>query len=278
MPRHARGRTSRFAAILTTGVVAGLPLLPAGPAAEGADLGRFRQPPTRPGAQPASAAAPPEISFSRDGLEALSCNSRPSDSTVTVSAESTVSFRNRLGEDATLRIDGRDGTRVRAGAASEVLFHRGTVLVQLVPDCGLSLSSKFQGVSVTVAPAAPGPSSGVPGESGGRSPAAPSSDRTGGGAAQAGADRRSSAGASASASPSGAPVGGAAPSGAGVDRPAGPGDHQAAAAEPLSPAATSGKSGPNGLLAIIAIVCIVGVLAGVIRAIFAQRATRTSAA
>ncbi len=267
MPRHARGRTSRFVAMLTTGLVAGLPLLPAAPAA----------------------AAPPEISFSRDGLELLSCNSRPSDSELTVSAESTVAFRNRLGEDATLRIDGRDGTRVRNGEASQVLFHRGTVLVQLVPDCGVSLSSKFQGVSVTVTPAASatsGTASSAPAQSGAQSGArssAPSGDRDDPGAGQAGNDRRASVDGSASAAPNGAPVGpasgGAAPSGAGAAaKPALPGDREGVAAEPLSPAATSGKSGPNGLLAIIAIVCIVGVSTGSIRAIFAQRATRTSAA
>lgn len=263
MLRHARGRTSRFAAVLTTGVLAGLPVLPAGPAV----------------------AAPPEISFSRDGLELLSCNSRPSDSELTVSAESTVSFRNQLGEDATLRIDGRDGTRVRTGEASEVLFHRGTVLVELVPDCGLSLSSNVQGVSVTVAPAASatsGPGSSAPPESGAGSAAA-SGDRNGPGAGQAANGRRSSAGGSASADPSGAPAGpasgGAAPSGAGTaETPAVPGDREGVAAEPLSPATTPGKSGPNGLLSIIAIVCIVGVSTGAIRAIFAQRASRTSAA
>jgi hypothetical protein len=216
MLRHARGRTSRFAAILATAVVAGLPLLAAGSAL----------------------AAPPEISFSRDGLELLSCNSRPSDSELTVSAESTVSFRNELGESATLRIDGRNGPRVSTGEASEVLFHRGTVLVQLVPDCGLSLSSKFQGVSVTVTPAAgatTGAASSAPAEPGAGLSAAPTGDPNGPGAGQAGTDRPS-VGGSASAAPNGAPVGrasgGAAPSSAGtVDKPAVSGDQDGVAAE-----------------------------------------------
>ena len=53
---------------------------------------------------------------------------------------------------------------------------------------------------------------------------------------------------------------------------------QGLAAEPVVAAQATSGTGPNGLLALIATVCVVGVSAGAIRAIVAQRATRTGVA
>jgi hypothetical protein len=270
MPRRprTRTRTSRSAAVLAAGAMAGLPLLPAS----------------------AAVAAPPEISFSRSGLGLLTCNSRPSDHDLVVPAGTTVRFVNDLGEDATLRIDGQEATGVARGESSEVLFRRGTVRIQLVPSCGLSLSSAFEAVAVTVA--APGGASSSPPSRAPVAPVAPGGGSSTGSAGATGstggrdtgslpgAGRDREDGSSSGGSSAGRSVP-AAPSGAPADQPGESGDQvgdQGVAAEPLSPPAASGEGGPNGLLAIIAIVCVAGVSTGAIRAIFAQRATRTRTA
>ena len=271
MPRHSR--TSRLVAIMAVGGAAALPLLAAGPA-EGAGLGQFQ--PAR-----SAMAAAPRIEFS-GGQGLLSCSSRPSDRDVTVPAESSVIFVNGLQDDATLRINGRDAARVPEGESREVLFHHGTVRIQMVPGCGLSLSSDFEAVSVTVvAPgeSASGPSSGGPARSSDSSPPPRSGAPSSRGSHGARGDGSASPDGSASASSSGAPAGtGASSSSAGAwQEPVGDGD-EGVAAEPVSAEASSGGNGPNGLLAIIAILCVVGVSAGAIRAIVAQRASRTSEA
>jgi hypothetical protein len=253
--------TSGLVVILATGVVAALPLLAAAPAE----------------------AAPPRIEFSRAGLELLSCNSKPSDDRVTVAAESIVTFVNKLDEDATLRLDGRDTSRVRKDGSTDVLFHRGSVQVQLVPDCGLSLSSDFEAVMVRVEAPSRTPSlpaSVTPAEPDGSSPAG--SSQAGQGSRGSGSPRarnKSAAPSGSSGDADGATARAsesASPSGAGA--PGTPSGGSGLAAEPLSSTGGSGKNGPNGLLAITAVLCIVGVSVGAIRAIVAQRATRTSTA
>lgn len=266
MSRYTRERTVRVGAILATGVVAGLPLLVAGPAS----------------------AATTQVSFTRGGgLEALSCNSSPSEASVTVPAESTVTFTNRLGTDATLRIDGRDATEVKSDESTDVLFHRGPVQVALVPDCSLlALSKSFETVSVDVVRAGENPA-----KPPAREPAEPGSQAPGGGSSGGGSSSGSSTGTdespaargSASASPSSSPSAPAdgdasSPDAGTVEGPEAPGGEQGLAAEPLSPVRASSERGPNGLLAIIAAVCVVGVSAGAIRAIAAQRASRTRVA
>jgi hypothetical protein len=268
MPR--RTRTSRLVVILAAGVVAALPLLAAGPA-EGAGSGGFRQ---------AASASTPQIEFSSAGPGLLTCGSKPSDDQLTVPAESTVIFVNKLGDDAMLRINGRDAKWVPEDHSSEVLFHTGTVRVEMVPDCGLSLSTDIKPVSVTVAmPAgsASVPSSRGPASSGAASPpgASTTPSRRGSHEDRASASPAGSASAASSGPPAGA-IGSSPQMGAG-DRPVA-GDDQAVAAEPVSAEPSRKKDGPNGLLTLIAVVCLVGVSVGAIRAIAAQRATRTSVA
>jgi len=254
MLRHARERASHLVAIVATGLIVAGPLLPAGPAA----------------------AAPPRIEFSRHGLGLLTCTSTPSDDEVTVQAESTVIFENDLREDATLRIDGRDAARVPDDGTAEVLFHRGTVRVEMVPDCGLSLSRDFDAVSVNVVGETGNsrPSSSTPAKS-----RAPGSSATAKSPESRATDRRKTDRGEDSPSPDGNASSSTAPAGEGASpsedsaEGAAAGDDQAVAAEPVYADATSGDNGPNSLLAIIAIVCVVGVSAGAIRAIFAQRAS-----
>jgi hypothetical protein len=254
-----RGHPSRFAVLVATSVLAGLPLVAAGPAA----------------------GAPPRIEFSRDGLQLLSCDSKPSDGGVKVPVESIVTFVNNLDEDATLRIDGQDAARVREDGSTEVLFHRGTVQVQMVPDCGLSLRSDFQAVSVDVV--APSGTPSEPSSSGSAKAGSPSTGSSGGQDSRGtGSPRARNESAvpdgSMPGSPSDTP---AAPAGGGA-RPSGglrgSGDESGLAAEPLSSEAGLGENEPNGLLIITAVLCIAGVSAGAIRAIVAQRASRTSVA
>lgn len=273
MSQYRRERRTRLATILAGGVVAGLPLLAAGPAV----------------------AAPPEVDFSGGGLGLLACDSKPSDGDVTVNAESTVVFANRLGQGATLRIDGKDASRVEKGGTSEVLFHRGTVRVEMVPDCMLNLNRTFDAVSVAVLPpndptdpASPPDSSGgsssggssAGGSSGGQGSQGGTSDQANDGGTNGNKAPEGGASASPSSTASAPADGGVSPPDAGnVEGPGTTsGDEQGLAAEPISSVGTSGEGGPNGLLAIIAAVCVVGVMAGAIRAIVAQRATRTSVA
>lgn len=257
MPRHTR--TSRLVARVAVGAVVGLPLLAAGPAA----------------------AATPRVEFAGSGAGLLSCRSTPSDADLTVPAESTVIFVNKLDDVATLRINGRNATRVSKDESTEVLFHRGTVRIEMVPDCGLTLASDIKAVSVTVAApgAAAAPSSSGPAKPAGSSQAGVASSQSSRASHRAGGAGSASPGRSASIASSAPAAGGvASPPDAGAgEGPAGEGD-EGVAAEPVSTTASSEEDGPNGLLAVIAIVCVVGVSAGAIRAIAAQRATGTSVA
>jgi hypothetical protein len=265
MSQTTRGHTvtpSRIGALLASGLVAGLPLLVGGPASAGA----------------------PQIDFSGGGAGVLSCGSQPSAGEVTVAAESTIIFVNKLGQGASLRVNGHDSVRVGDSQSAELRFHRGPVEITMVPDCLLNLSKNFAPVSVNVLSPSTGtvqtvsPSQGS-GSSTGQGSASGTSSKANGASGTAG--KRSPDGRG-QQSPSGAPIspadGGVSSPGAGtVEGPAASGE-QGLAAEPVATAQTSDGSGPNGLLALIATVCVVGVSAGAIRAIVAQRATRTGVA
>jgi hypothetical protein len=262
----------------------------------------------------AAAAADHRVTFGGGGLGVLSCESRPDVTELLVASESTVGFTNQLGQPATLRIDGADRSRVARGATVEVRFHRGPVSVQLVPDCVLNLSESFGSVTVRVSQPSPDPvpPGGSPTPSGSSSTSASSGDpdaptqRSATGPGAGTTDQAPSG--STGALPPGWPAAGTPPStserpsvatdpgavdpddwravsGAdgvdpGVDLPAGDGPATVLdgdrRAEPMAYAAARSRSGSFGLLALIATVCVVGVTVGAIRAIAAQRATRTS--
>jgi hypothetical protein len=264
MSQTTRGHTnlSRIGAALASGLVAGLPLLFGGPAS----------------------AAAPRVDFSGGGAGVLACGSRPDTGEVTVTAESTIVFVNKLGQGATLRVNGQDSVRVGDSQSAELRFHRGPVEITMVPDCLLNLNRNFTPVSVNVLSPSTGTAPTVsPSQGGGSS--------TGNGSGSGTSSKANGAGGTAGKrspdsrgqqSPSGVPIspadGGVSSPGAGtVEGPAASGE-QGLAAEPVATAQTSDGSGPNGLLALIATVCVVGVSAGAIRAIVAQRATRTGVA
>lgn len=249
-----------------------------------------------------------QVVFTGGGLLGLACDAKPSSSSVTVPAESTLRIVNNTGRKAKLLLDGAERGQVASGATADVLFHRGPVELALKPDCMLS-GEKAVRVEVLAAPPSnpdapsedPGTSPGGGGNTGGTGRNGGSS---GGGtpSARGGDDNRpqdrtrdddgdGNPDPVSSADPEGTP--GSEPTegaedGAAIgddffDPTAGSGAESpttvaGAAAEPLASVDPISDSAPTGLLALIATVCVVGVSAGAIRAIIAQRATRTRAA
>jgi hypothetical protein len=235
------------------------------------------------GAAHAAPEAAPAVEFSGGSvLNMLVCKSQPSASRVTVPAESRVTFVNRLGQNATLRVGGKTVTSVGANQAVPVVFHHGPVEVSMTISCSAGVVEEFRTVTIGVTPkpvAAPpavaptvAPTNRAPtptgtatrgGSSSYNRSATPSPTATAPTASTPAPDPWASA--STEASPSGAPVPGEG-SGGGGDLPPGAtdiGDVVQAAGEPVH--------GPSGLLAMIAAVLTVGVGVAAVRAILARR-------
>ena len=255
-----------------------------------------------------------QVTFSGDGLLGVACGAKPNAASVTVPAESTLRVVNNTGRKAKLMLDGATRGEVASGATADVLFHRGPVELALKPDCMLA-DEKSVRVEVLAAPAPPAANNNpanpaiVPFGGGGASTG--DSDNQPASTGNTTRDQNRPAGATqddgdpATAASPGAvdpadPTAGDAADPANADDRANP-DAAAlsadsfvdpngganldgattvagAAAEPLASVDPVSDSGPTGLLALIATVCAVGVSAGAIRAIVAQRASRTRAA
>ncbi len=234
-------------------------------------------------AQAAEPEATPAVEFTGGSvLNMLVCKSQPSTSRVNIQAESKVTFVNRLGQNATLRVGGKTVTSVGANQAVPVVFHQGPVEVSMTMACSAGVVEEFRPVTVGVTPkpvAAPpavapttAPANRAPSPTGGTSTrgnsnsynnrsATPTPAATG--TATPAADPWASA--STEASPSGVPVPDEG-TGGGDDLPPGAtdiGDVVQAAGEPVH--------GPSGLLAMIAAVLTVGVGVAAVRAILARR-------
>lgn len=225
-----------------------------------------------------------EVVFSgKKGLLGVACEANPSATAVTVPAETTLRVVNRTGYRAKLILDGAAQGEIADGGAAPVVFHRGPVTLGLKPSCMIGQESAVR-VEVTAAPGTTSPGSGT--KSGTKRPAQPGTGTD--------ADRnRPRPQASLSASPTGGPTPTASESpeavpssddsgqstdgAATVDGTSGIG-MDGAAAEALASVEPVRESGPIGLLALIATVCAIGVSAGAIRAIIAQRASRTGVA
>jgi hypothetical protein len=232
-----------------------------------------------PARDPLPAESGKEVVFSGDrGLLGVSCAANPSTSSVTIPAETTLRVVNRTGYRAKLLLDGAAQGEIANGAAAPVVFHRGPVTLGLKPSCMLSDESAVRvevvPVPRTKAPgskprkgAAPPPANGGRDQREDRPEAQPSATPTPSPAVTQTPEP-------AMASEDGGDPGDAA---ATVDDTSGTGD-EGVAAEALSSVQPVRNSGPIGLLALIASVCVVGVSAGAIRAIIAQRATRTGVA
>ncbi|WP_344403483.1 hypothetical protein [Dactylosporangium fulvum] len=248
------------------------------------------------GAGPASAApATPTVEFSGGSvLSLLICKSEPNAGTVSVPAESRVNFVNRLGQNATLKVDGKAVSAVQPNQAVPVVFRKGpAVEVAMTFSCGVGVVEQFKPVSVgvTSAPAAAAPSAKPATPTGPAGAAASAASNAIKGKTSTGPSSRSSRTQGGATSGAGATGGSettgtepADPSLLGPDATAAP----AVGAEPSAPtedrvmveqpvAATGPvRNAPTGLLALVATVCAVGVGIAAIRAIIAQRSTRAS--
>lgn len=248
----------RYAAQIGTGLLVGLPLIPAAAMA---------------------APAQPQVRFSGGGLGMLLCGSKPDVGSIDVTAQSKVIFVNSLGQGATLQIDGETAGAVNNGEAVEVQFHRGPVSVAMVPECLLNLNGDFSPVTVQVNAARTTPST-TPRTSQPRPTASTSTSALG------------KLGKAKSPAPTAVPGGTVPTPDMSLEDPILPLEPDAEGTGPdgsgSSPAtvfnidgtptfqskSASTDRGPIGLLAIIATVCVVGVGTGAIRAIISQRASR----
>jgi hypothetical protein len=216
-------------------------------------------------------------------LNVLLCRTEPSRNRLTVPVNSRVVFVNRIGQPATLHVNGRALVQLAPDQAAPLVFRQGPVSVSMTFPCGAGVMEQFSSMSVTVVtadrpeagvspPAHPQPatsaatgvSRGVP------VMARPSgSDR----AALVPAQPRASASAAAAAAPA-------------TDRPA-------AATATVAPGASAGSGGdavavgplvrvsgtprdnPSGPLALLGAVCAVAVTIAVIRSIITKRTIST---
>jgi hypothetical protein len=220
-------------------------------------------------------------------LSMLVCKSEPSQIRLAVPAESRVMFVNRLGQNATLRVNGQAQVQVGPNQAAPVVFHFGPVSVSMTFPCGAGVVQQFSSATVSVTHVVPPVGSARP-TSPGSAPrptatavaAATSTPRPTALSSRAGraalSAARPSAGASATTdSPvvarSAAAVG-TSPTG----RPTDSGkEGNPVAVEPLVHAADLPRDSTARLLALIAAVCAVGVTIGVIRVIISKRTTQT---
>jgi hypothetical protein len=239
----------------------------------------------------------PVVEFT-GGCLLLLCSSKPSTERLSVPAESTVTFVNGLGKQARLYLDGQAfDPPVSAGGAVAVRFNRGPVKVAMGQG-GLGGTEPVT-VSVVAAPTSSAPGTSAPGSPSSaatspaqRGPAAAPSSLDPGAPGETDADPDGAAALGEDPDETGTPDeadlfpdgdpgaasgdGDSGPDVVALDGTADPSGEPAA--EPLTAVRPVGDSGPTGLLALIATVCVVGVSAGAIRAIIAQRASRTRAA
>jgi hypothetical protein len=237
------------------------------------------------GASPAAAtpAGGPTVEFSGGSvLNLLVCKSEPNAGRVTVPSQARVSFVNRLGQAATLRVDGRPVAQVGANQAVPIVFHAGPVAVSMTFSCGVGVVEEFKSVGVVVTPpvagdpAAPRPTAGaVVGAAARPASSAPATRTT------REPNPRTSAADEATTDGT-EPIDPAllGPDTAASTEPgavaASAGSDNRLLVEPVVPAAGTPHNRPAGLLTLIATVCVVGVGIAAIRAIIAQRSTRTS--
>jgi hypothetical protein len=233
------------------------------------------------GASPVHAAES-TVEFRGGSTLNLLCKSEPSNSKASVSTGGRISFVNRLGQTATLTVDGKAVKSVGPNQAVPVVFQYGPVSVAMTFSCGVGVAEQFRPVSVTVtaAPAAAGATSSRAGTAqGATAGVAPRTSPTSGERASRGS------GTSATQQEPGTepadpsllgPEATAEPGPALTEPPAGSGTKDRVHVE--QPVAASGPAhnGPAGLLALVAAVCVVGVGMAAIRAIIAQRSSRTS--
>jgi hypothetical protein len=214
----------------------------------------------------------PTVEFSGGSvLNTVACRSQPSAASLTVDAETRITFVNRLGQPASLKIDGRVVSQVGANQAVPVMSHHGPVRVSMAFACNVGVVEEFKSVTVAVTPkAAPTPvatanqaASGSGGGSPSRITRSPAPAPPDAGMLPPGAP---SANSSAAGVPG--PFGGTSEGGPGAS---------ANSADVGNPVAASGEPvhAPSGLLAMVASVLVIGVGVAGVRSAFARRTTRS---
>jgi hypothetical protein len=211
----------------------------------------------------ASTPARSTISFTGGVLAPMACSSTPDPATLTVPNNSRVVLANFTGAAATVDVGTGKAVAVPDGSAVSVKFKKGEHQVRMVPDCPGTLQVEAAVVTVVKpadADAGPDPDLGgaPPGPDPSRSPPALSGVEASPGPAT---------GLDASSGPIG--VAGA----GGSD--AGPADDGALVLA-VAPAGERPDGRGARLLAVIATICVFGVTTAIIRAIVAQRTTRSS--
>jgi hypothetical protein len=223
-------------------------------------------------------------------LSVLVCRSEPSEDRLTIPAESRVMFVNRLGQNATLRVNGQALVQVGPNQAAPVVFHYGPVSVSMSFSCGAGVLEQFSSVSVSVTGAGPQaphrsptppptvPPTTVP--AAGATPSAPAKARSGRSGHAALSPAQPSPGLSVTAATrSPAPAQSAAAvhvstgAATGSGKPGNP-----VAVEPIVLASDAPRENVSVLLALIAAVCAVGVTIAVTRVIISKRTIRTRCA
>lgn len=209
-------------------------------------------------------------------LNLLVCKSEPNPARMTVPDGSRVTFVNRLGQAATLRVDGEELVGVASGQGAPLMFRYGygPVAVSMTFPCGTHVAAQFSAVSITVTrPSRPAAS---------HSPSASPSASTPAPQSLAATVRTSRSGRETPAPmQSGATPPAASPTAARsspgvalsvtnelVDSGEGGGP---VAVEPLVRAVDPPRESSSGLLAIIAALCATGVTIAVIRSIISKR-------
>jgi hypothetical protein len=245
----------------------------------------------------AYAASEPQVEFSGGSvLNMVVCKSQPTATTVTVPAETSVRFANRLGQTATLRINGKSVAQVGSNQAVPVLFHYGPVSVTMTVPCNVGVVEQFGSVVVNVTRPAAASSTTTAASSGSGTTTQGAAAQTSGRAALGRSTAASPAARPAGASPSAtaSPGASAAPSDAAIWGPGGlldesrpplakdlnagtnPALADGAAADvgAVVPASGTPRRTPSGMLALIATVLTIGVGVAAIRSMMAGRATR----
>jgi len=244
----------------------------------------------------AYAAPSKQVEFSGGSvLNMVVCKSQPSVSTLTVPAETSVSFANRLSQTASLLINGSQVATVGANQEVPVRFHFGPVSVSMSVPCNVGVVKQFGSVVVNVTK----PSTTTATSSSGGSTTAVQGVATQGAGRASAADR---AAAAAAGRPAGAksPAAAVSPSASAAedatiwgqgglldqsqpplakDLNAGTNPALADGAAPADvgavvPASGTPRRTPSGLLALIAAVLTIGVGVAGIRSLMAGRATR----
>jgi hypothetical protein len=226
-------------------------------------------------------------------LNMLLCRSEPSKSRLTIPVNSRVVFVNRLGQPATLHVNGQALVRLAPDQAAPLVFRHGTVSVAMTFPCGAGVMEQFSSMSVTVVATGqpeptvtvtPQPTQSVATQvSGG----VPVKARAGGagraGLAPAGPSARAVFTATATATGAASPTAGRPAPASATALPSAPAvtdrnDGDEVAVEPLVPVSGTPRDSTSGPLALLGAVCAVVVTIAAIRSIISKRTTRTHSA